>query len=123
MAKTDFSNSPCAFSEAPAESIFSTYAWVAGARESMTIDHAVALTRIACHGPSVATPEARALAEEAIEQYASIYGPLGFAPTCGSKVPHPKSLGRYKVRSGSFNILGNKMPCFLYFVIVFHIIY
>ena len=44
---------------------------------------------------------------------------LGFAPTCGSKVPHPKSLGRYKVRSGSFNILGNKMPCFLYFVIVF----
>ena len=75
VAKTDFSNSPCAFSEAPAESIFSTYAWVTGARESMTIDHAVALTRIACHGPPVATPEARALAEEAIEHYASIYGP------------------------------------------------
>ena len=45
---------------------------------------------------------------------------LGFAPTCGSKVPHPKSLGRYKVRSGSFNILGNKMPCF-YILLLFFI--
>ena len=38
----------------------------------MTINHA--LTRIACHGPPVATPDARALTEEALKQYNSIYG-------------------------------------------------
>ena len=74
MAKTDFSNSPCAFSETPAESIFSTYARVTGAREPMIIKHAVALTGIACHVPPVVTPEASALAEEALEQYTSIHG-------------------------------------------------
>ena len=46
---------------------------------------------------------------------------LGFAPTCGSKVPHPKSLRRYRVRRGSGNILGNKMTfySFLLFSISF----
>ena len=102
MAKTNFSNSPCAFSEAPAESIFSTYTWMTGARESMTIDHAVALTRIAYHGPPVATPEARALAEEAIlvEQYASIYGPRICTHMWFKGAKHPKSLGRYKAEVG-----------------------
>ena len=51
VAKTDYSNSPCAFAEAHAESIFSTYGRVTEGRVSMTITNAVALTRIACHGP------------------------------------------------------------------------
>ena len=89
VANTDFSVSPCAFSEAPAESIFSTYGRVTEGRESMTITNAVALTRFACHGPPVATPEAKALSEEALESYDSLYG-ARVDLTCGSKVQLPK---------------------------------
>ena len=69
MALTDFSASPCAFSEAPAESIFSIYGRVTEGRESLNITNAVALTRIACHGPPVGTFEAKSLAEEALQDY------------------------------------------------------
>ena len=74
MALTDFSASPCAFSEAPAESIFSIYGRVTEGRESLNITNAVALTRIACHGPPVGTFEAKSLAEEALQDYPSKYG-------------------------------------------------
>ena len=71
---TDFSLSPCAYSEAPAESIFSTYARVTEGRESLTIANAVALTRVACHGPPIATSEARHFADEVFKNSPSGYG-------------------------------------------------
>ena len=51
---TDLTNSPCAFSEAPAESIFSVFSRVTQGRECMSILHATALARVAIHGPPVA---------------------------------------------------------------------
>ena len=76
VAETDFSVSPCSFSEAPAESIFSTYGRVTKGRESMTITNAVGLTRIACHGPPIpmATPDAKAFCEQALEDFPSSLG-------------------------------------------------
>ena len=71
---TDISNSPCAFSEAPAESIFSVYANVTCAREKMTIAHAVGLTRIAVHGPPPATTPSAMLAKEALKNVKSSFG-------------------------------------------------
>ena len=48
---TDLTQSTCAFSEAPAEGIFSIYSRVCKSRPSATVDHLVALTRVAAHGP------------------------------------------------------------------------
>ena len=71
---TDLSDSPCAFSEAPAEGIFSIYSRVTKGRESLTIDHAVALTRVATHGPPPATKGAASLAKAAMANFKSKYG-------------------------------------------------
>ncbi|CAL4224072.1 unnamed protein product, partial [Meganyctiphanes norvegica] len=48
---TDMSQLPGAYSEAPAEGIFSIYSRVSLGRERATIDHLIALTRIAVHAP------------------------------------------------------------------------
>ena len=40
----------------------------------MTISNAVALTRCACHGTPIATPEAKSLCEQALEDFPSIFG-------------------------------------------------
>ena len=50
VKQTDLTNSPCAFSEAPAKGIFSIMDRVKKGRESLTIKHLVALTRLAAHG-------------------------------------------------------------------------
>ena len=71
---TDLSNSPCAFSEAPAEGIFSIFSRVCRGRESLTIAHATALTRIAAHGPPAATKDAAEIAKKALENYKSQFG-------------------------------------------------
>ena len=71
---TDLSNSPCAFSEAPAEGIFSIFARVCRGRESLTIAHATALTRIVTHGPPAGTIDAAEIAEKALENYETKFG-------------------------------------------------
>ena len=71
---TDMSQSPCAYSEAPAEGIFSVYSRVSKGRESATVDHLVALSRVAVHGPPSSTAEAATLAEEAMNNYPSQHG-------------------------------------------------
>ena len=73
-AFTDLSDSPCAFSEAPAEGIFSVYGYVSERRERLTVENAVRLTRLALHGPPPATEESATLAKEAMENYPSKYG-------------------------------------------------
>ena len=72
--KTDLTNSPCAFSEAPAEGIFSIMDRVKKGRESLTIKHLVALTRLAAHGPPASTEAAAHLAHQALKNYKSQYG-------------------------------------------------
>lgn len=74
VKKTDLSNSPCAFSEAPAEGIFSVMERVKNGRESLTIDHLVALTRLAAHGPPASTEAAANLSQIALRKYKSQYG-------------------------------------------------
>ena len=71
---TDLSNSPCSYSEAPAEGIFSVLSRVSNGRESATIEHLVALTRIAVHGPPASTEASAKLAEEAMKHFTSQYG-------------------------------------------------
>ena len=72
---TDLSNSPCAFSEAPAETVFSIYSRVTQGREALSICNAVALTRVALHGPPVATPSSKAFTKSAMDRFESKYGP------------------------------------------------
>ena len=48
---TDLSPSACAYTEAPAEGIFSIYSRVTTGRERLSIGNAVSLTRVALHGP------------------------------------------------------------------------
>ena len=74
MAFTDLSDSPCAFTEASAEGIFSIYSNVIEGRESLTVDSAVALTRVALHGPPPATEESANLSKKAMANYPSKYG-------------------------------------------------
>ena len=71
---TDLSDSACVFSEAPAETIFSIYSRVTQGREALSISNAVALTRIAAHGPPVATKYAEELTKLAMASYQSKYG-------------------------------------------------
>ena len=73
-AFTDLSESPCAFTEAPAEGIFSIYNRVITGREGLSIGNAVSLTRVALHGPPPATPDSASLAEAAMKNYQSKYG-------------------------------------------------
>ena len=74
IQKTDFSDNPCAFTEAPAEGIFSIYDRIITGRESLNLGNAVSLTRIALHGPPPATPDSAKLAENAMQNYCSKYG-------------------------------------------------
>ena len=71
---TDLSDKPCAFSEAPAEGIFSVYGNVIEGREKLTIDNAVRLTRVVLHGPPPATEESANLSKEALEKFPSKFG-------------------------------------------------
>ena len=71
---TDLSESPCAYTEAPAEGIFSIYNRVITGRELLNIGNAVALTRVSMHGPPPATPESAALAKQAMAHFQSKYG-------------------------------------------------
>ena len=66
--------SPCSYSEAPAEGIFSVLSRVSNWTESATIEHLVALTRIAVHGPPASTEASAKLAEEAMKHFTSQYG-------------------------------------------------
>ena len=71
---TDLTESACAYTEAPAEGIFSIYGRVITGRESLSIDHAVALTRVVIHGPPPATQDSASLAKEAMKNFKSKYG-------------------------------------------------
>lgn len=71
---TDLSESACAFTEAPAEGIFSIYNRVITGRERLNIGHAVSLTRVALHGPPPATPDSASLSKTAMTNYQSKYG-------------------------------------------------
>ena len=66
--------SSCAYSEAPAEGVFSVYGRVTQGRERMTLSHALSLTRVSMHGPPPSTPEAAELAGEALRHYKSRLG-------------------------------------------------
>ena len=66
--------SSCAFSEAPAEGVFSVYQRVTKGRESLTLAHASALTRVSMHGPPVATADSAELAKSALEHFSSHLG-------------------------------------------------
>ena len=70
---TDLSETPFAFTEAPAEGIFSIYSSVIGGRESLTIDKSVALTRVALYGPPSATEDSAKLVKAAVQHYPSTY--------------------------------------------------
>ena len=65
---TDISDSPCSFSEAPAEGIFSVYGHVLEGREKLTVENAVRLTRVVLHGPPPATSESAQISKEAMEK-------------------------------------------------------
>ena len=72
--QTDFSDNPCAFSEAPAEGIFSIYDRVITGKERLTIGNAVALTRVAVHGPPPASPDSAEISKAAMTKYSSKFG-------------------------------------------------
>ena len=64
----------CAFSEAPAEGVFSVYGRVTTGRERLTLDHALSLTRISMHGPPVGTNAASELSKSALKKFNSHLG-------------------------------------------------
>ena len=72
--QTDFSDNPCAFSEATAEGIFSIYDRVITGKERLNIGHAVALTRVTLHGPPPATPDSAEIAKATMAKYFSKFG-------------------------------------------------
>ena len=80
IEKTDFSDNPCAFTEAPAEGIFSIYDWIITGRESLNLADAVSLTRIALHGPPPATSDSAKLAVNAMQNYWAFGGLNDAAP-------------------------------------------
>ena len=88
LSYTDMSESAVAYNEAPAEGIFSTYARVSTGRPRATHDHLVALTRIAAHGPPVATPAAAELSKDALKNLKSIYGERFFYTNLVSRKPY-----------------------------------
>ena len=61
---TDLTNSPCAYSEAPAEGIFSIYERVSTGRE--TLKNIVGMTRVAAHGPPCGTEAVAELSKQAL---------------------------------------------------------
>ena len=64
---TDISNSPCAFSEAPAQGIFSVYGHVIEGEEKLTVENCVRSTRVVLHGPPPATEESANLSKQDME--------------------------------------------------------
>ena len=58
---TDLSECSCCYTEAPAEGIFSIYDRIISGREKLSIDNAVALTRVSIHGPPPATKDSEAI--------------------------------------------------------------
>ena len=74
LARTDISESPCAFSEALAEGIFSVYEKTTNGSKSLTIEHAVTLARIAVHGPPPAIADSAKFAEAAMKNFKSDLG-------------------------------------------------
>ena len=73
LSYADLSESDAAYSEAPAEGIFSTYARVSTGKPNASHDPHVAPTRIAAHGSPVATPTAAQLGKVALRNLKSIY--------------------------------------------------
>jgi len=71
---TDFSEGPCAFTEAPTEGIFSIYGRIITGRERLNIGHAVSLTRISLHWPPPATSDSASLSKAAIANFKSKFG-------------------------------------------------
>ena len=63
--------SSCAFSEAPAEGVFSVYQRVSKGRKRLTLAHASALTRVSMHGPSVITADSAEMAKAAFEHFSN----------------------------------------------------
>ena len=74
LSKTDMTQSPCAFSEAPAEGIFSIMERVKQGRGSLSVKHLVQLSRLAAHGPPASTEAAMHLSKAALKNYKSQYG-------------------------------------------------
>ena len=58
-----------AWSEAPAESIFSVFKMVLQGRQSLSVGHTVALCRLVTNGPDPATVEAEELMKTAADEY------------------------------------------------------
>ena len=71
---TDLSDKPCAFSEAPAEGIFSVYGQMAMSLKVGKNDNAVRLTRVVLHGPPPATEQSANLSKEALDNFPSKFG-------------------------------------------------
>ena len=74
LSYTDISESAAAYSEAPAEGIFSTYARVSTGRPCAFHDHLVELTRIAAHVHPVATPAGAELGKDSLKNLKRVYG-------------------------------------------------
>ena len=74
LSYTDISESAAAYSEAPAEGIFSTYARVSTGRPCASHDHLVELTRIAAHVHPVATPAGAELGKDSLKNLKRLYG-------------------------------------------------
>ena len=70
---TDLKESAAAYTEAPAEGVFSTYSRVSEDRPSATLGHLSALTRVAIHGPPPSNKDSHQLAEDALSHYKSKY--------------------------------------------------
>ena len=66
--------SGCAFSEAPAENVFSVYSRVTDGRPCLKLAHAVSLVRVAMHGPPPSTEDGKELAADALANYQSHLG-------------------------------------------------
>ena len=71
---TDLSAGPISFSEAPAESVFSVWENVTNGRESLTIEHAIALVRVAMVGPACSTKDSFNVSKKALDNWLSHLG-------------------------------------------------
>ena len=66
---TDLTNGPTSYSEAPAVSVFSVWERVSSGRGSLTIQHTVALVRMAMEGPMAATKDSLDLSKTALAKW------------------------------------------------------
>ena len=100
LSKTDMTQSPCAFSEAPAEGIFSIMERVKQGRGSLSVKHLVQLSRLAAHGPPASTEAAMHLSKAALKNYKSQYGEFS-AHNFGSLARHLKLCLNCRVKGGT----------------------